>query len=117
RERSVAHVTEGQCRAADENDLVSKRIGRDGAADDIPHGILRVGAVGTGIVDESRAVMCGPQVVMAELDAFESIGRDVGGNFLVRNLLKLANNLEVQRGKEILVLVAHEQERVAKRAV
>ena len=55
--------------------------------------------------------------MLAELDALQSGLRDVGGDFLVGNLFVLPHRLQGERGKEILVLVTHDEEGVAKRAV
>ena len=90
---------------------------RDGAVNHVRHGVLLVRPVGSGVVDESGAVARWQQQMLAELDALQSSLGDVGGDFLVGNLFVLPHRLQGERGKEILVLVTHDEEGVAQRAV
>ena len=116
-EGRIAQVADGHGGGADQDDLVFERVRRNGTVNHVHHGILRVGPVGAGVIDESGAVARRQQQVLAELDALQAGLGDVGGDFLVGNLFILPHRLQGERGKEILVLVTHDEERVAKRAV
>ena len=45
------------------------------------------------------------------------VSEHVGGDLLVGNLFVLAHDLHVERGKEILVLVTHDEQGLPQRAV
>ena len=53
----------------------------------------------------------------AELNALQTIGRDVRGNLLVGDVFVLAENLKVERGKEILILIADDEQSPPQRAI
>ena len=55
--------------------------------------------------------------MLTELKALQAGFGNVGGDFLVGNAFVFSHRLQSQRRKEILVLVAHDQQGVAQRAV
>ena len=116
-EGRIAQVADGHGGSTHQHDLVFERAGRKGTVNYIRHGVLLVGPVRAGVVDESGTVARWQQLMLAQLDALQAGLGNVGGDFLVRNLFVLPHRLQRQRGKEILVLVTHDEERMAERAV
>src|ERR1700726_3118207 len=104
--RSVTNVTDGQGGGTDQDDLVEKRIRWSGSLYDIGHGIVRVGVIWTGVIDKSGAIARRPQKMTPEFHSLQTILGDIGHDLLVRNFFVLANHLQRQRRKEILILVA-----------
>ena len=116
-EGRVSQVADGHGGGADQHDLVFERIRRDLAVNYVHHGILLIGAIGPGVIDECSPVARRMQQMFAELEALQPGLGNVSGDLLVRNLFVLPDGLQGERGKEILVAVTHDQQRMAKRAV
>ena len=93
----VAQIADSHGGGADQHDLVLERSRRNRTVDYVHHGVLRVGPVGAGVVDESGAIARRVQGVLAELDALQAGFGNVGGDFLVGNLFVFPHRLQSER--------------------
>ena len=71
-ERGAPQVTDAESGGAQENQFVFENVRRDGAAHDIPHGVVRVTVIRTGVVDEHCPVVPWPEFPGAELNTLQS---------------------------------------------
>ena len=71
---SGSNIADSDRRGSDQYDFVAESVGWQSSAHDVPHRILRVGAVGTGVVDEGATVEDMIDDVRSQLNVIQAIG-------------------------------------------
>ena len=92
----VAHVADGDGGAAHEDDFVAEGFRGCLTAHDVPHRIVRVGSVGTRVIDQLRSIGRLAELVGAELNRGNAIFTDVSNDILIGDFFVFAHDLQIE---------------------